>query len=73
MRFMGADLQPTVSAQIVQIEARGDGNFTVWAYGGSADLLVNVIGAYSGTVVVPRDTQFLAITCNGSWSLTSRS
>jgi len=72
VRFMSADLQPTTTARIVRIEASGSDNLTVWAYGGPPDLLVNVIGAYSGTVVVPRDTQFLAITCDGSWSVTSR-
>jgi hypothetical protein len=51
----------------------GSSNFAVWALepsGALGDLLVNVIGPYSGTDVVPRGTKFLDITADGAWTLT---
>jgi hypothetical protein len=50
----------------------GSSNFAIWALepsGALGDLLVNEIGPYSGTDVVPRGTKFLDLTADGSWTL----
>jgi hypothetical protein len=50
----------------------GSRNFVIWALepsGALGDLVVNVIGSYSGTDVVPRGTKFLDITADGAWTL----
>ncbi len=54
---------------ILKLNHRGDGNFAIWAYGSSTDLLVNEIGRYSGEVLLG-DAQVLEITANGAWTLT---
>jgi hypothetical protein len=50
----------------------GQSNFIVWAYdvnGRRVDLLVNEIGNYSGTVLMPVGTRYLSIeSSGGSWS-----
>jgi hypothetical protein len=50
----------------------GQSNFIVWAYDGNGrrlDLLVNEIGNYSGTVLIPVGTRYLSIeSSGGSWS-----
>jgi hypothetical protein len=50
----------------------GTSNFIVWAYdanGRRIDLLVNEIGNYSGSVLMPLATRYLGITADGgSWS-----
>ena len=51
------------------ITHEGDGNFTVWAYGPDAELLVNEIGAFSGEVLVPAGTFLFEITANGAWTI----
>ena len=33
-------------------------------------VLINTMGSYAGTVIVPEGTQLLAIGCDGNWSLT---
>lgn len=51
----------------------GEGNFVVQSYSGSgSDLLVNEIGAYSGTIYVA-DSAFLAIKSEGNWTVTQKS
>lgn len=48
----------------------GSSNFAIWAWAGtSRDLLVNEIGAYSGTVVVPSGSTAWDITADGDWSI----
>ncbi|MGH8951437.1 MAG: hypothetical protein ACRDX9_08420 [Acidimicrobiia bacterium] len=50
----------------------GASNFAIIAFepsGAYGDLLVNEIGAYSGTDPVPRGTKFLDILADGNWTL----
>lgn len=47
----------------------GESNFVVQAYGNSRRLLVNEIGNYDGTVIVPSDTAVLEIVADGGWQL----
>lgn len=57
------------SPDTADISHSGESNFVVQAYGSSSRLLVNEIGAYSGTVIVPRDTLVLEIVADGRWQL----
>ena len=58
---------------IADIEFRGEGNFVVWLLDGAlndADLLVNTIGSYRGTVLSPENAMGgLKIEGQGSWSV----
>jgi hypothetical protein len=57
----------------VTITHDGASNFAVFAHTDgiiSMDLLVNEIGTYSGTVLVPKDTLVIEITADGPWSIT---
>lgn len=47
----------------------GDSNFVVQAYGNTRHLLVNEIGDYNGTVIVPRDTVVLEVIADGRWHM----
>jgi len=48
----------------------GSSNFAIWAWAGtSRDLLVNEIGAYSGTVIVSSGSTAWDITADGDWSI----
>ena len=47
----------------------GDSNFVVQAFGNSRRLLVNEIGEYEGTVIVPRDTAVLEVVADGGWQI----
>ncbi len=48
----------------------GSSNFAIWAWAGtSRDLLVNEIGAYSGTVVVSTGSTAWDITADGDWTI----
>jgi hypothetical protein len=49
----------------------GDSNFAVIAFGSiiRQNLLVNEIGAYQGTVLLPNNVEFLEITSNGNWTV----
>ena len=51
----------------VRLSHWGDGHFAVWVHGdnGGTDLLVNKIGAYSGTVLVEVGTGIFAIAPGG--------
>ncbi len=59
---------------LVSITASGSGNFAVQAKGGEDQLLVNVIGSYTGTVLLdPNDdseTTRLIVTASGRWTIT---
>jgi hypothetical protein len=50
----------------------GQGNFIVYGFsaGGGQDLLVNEIGAYSGTVRLTDGTSLVSVQADGSWSIT---
>jgi hypothetical protein len=63
-------------ANIATIGYSGDGNFAVWALDSDleqVDLLVNVIGGYSGTVLVPDETTAFEITASGPWTMEVKS
>jgi len=50
----------------------GTSNFIIWAYesnGSIAGLIVNEIGAYSGTDLIPSGTAILDISADGNWTL----
>ncbi len=54
---------------LLKISHEGQRNFVIWSYGGGTDLLVNVIGAYSGTKPLNSSTSLLTIHADGKWSL----
>lgn len=47
----------------------GEHNFAVWAWGTTRDLLVNEIGQYDGTVIVPGGTVVYDISADGAWTV----
>ncbi|MBA2311661.1 MAG: hypothetical protein H0V97_02550, partial [Actinobacteria bacterium] len=47
----------------------GSGNFAIWAYGPSTDLLVNEIGNFSGEVLLAEGTFLFEITADGPWTI----
>jgi hypothetical protein len=51
------------------IHSSGSGNFVVWEYGNDSNLLVNEIGAYSGTVVMSAGPALIAVESTGPWSI----
>lgn len=61
---------PASDFAVATIKHSGRSNFAVWAYGDDADLLVNEIGKYEGEVVIGESVGVLAITADGSWSVT---
>ena len=67
--FMRPGLEALDVPKVLKVQATSRGNIGVWAYGASPALLVNTIGSYAGTVIVQAGTQFLAINCDGHWSL----
>jgi hypothetical protein len=56
-----------------RITHQGDSNFAVWVYtvDGDRDLVVNEIGNYSGEVQILSGTVLVAVTSEGTWSITS--
>ena len=49
----------------------GSSNFAVWSYGDDGrDLLLNVIGKYSGQSLLPSGTDLLQIQADGTWTVT---
>lgn len=57
------------SPDTAEISHSGESNFVVQAYGNSRRLLVNEIGNYSGSVIVPQDTLVLEVVADGRWQL----
>lgn len=57
------------SPDTATISHNGSSNFVVMAYGSSRRLLVNEIGRYNGTVVVPRGTAVLEVIADGDWQM----
>lgn len=47
----------------------GESNFAVWTYGSSTDLVVNEIGAYTGTVRWAAGPTVVAVSADGAWSI----
>jgi hypothetical protein len=55
---------------LMKVDAsKAKGNFSVWAYGASRDLLVNEIAPYTGTVVMAKDVILLVIHAEKEWSI----
>ncbi|MBN9793593.1 hypothetical protein DMP17_34190 [Pseudonocardia sp. TMWB2A] len=57
---------------VARLTHDGDSNFVVYAISGSdSDLVVNEIGAYEGTVILPADggRLLLVITADGNWTV----
>jgi hypothetical protein len=48
---------------------QGESNFIVFAYGNSVSLLVNEIGPYTGTVLIPNGTFILVVKSSGEWTV----
>jgi hypothetical protein len=60
---------PSSGLQSTTLTHSGSGNFAIWAYGPSTDLLVNEIGNYSGEVLLADGTFLLEITADGAWTI----
>ena len=60
--YRGGAATPTFSHQ-------GESNFSVWVYGTSNDLLINEIGAYSGTHAMKAGPSVIVIEADGAWSI----
>jgi hypothetical protein len=67
---MAAQDEPTFA----RITGKGRSNFAVVSYAGSeyGDLLVNEIGAYSGTVYIAAGINRLKVSASGSWTIEVR-
>jgi hypothetical protein len=63
---------PATGLSATDVRHTGKGNFAIWAYStDGTDLLVNDIGRYSGQVLLPDGTFLLAITADGSWTMSA--
>lgn len=62
------DLEST-GASRATITHSGTDNFAIWVYGDETDLIVNEIGRYQGTVLVPAGTILWDITADGTWAI----
>jgi hypothetical protein len=60
---------PSAGLMTVTATHSGDGNFAIWAYAESTDLLVNEIGTFSGEVLLPDGTFLFEIQANGPWTI----
>ena len=47
----------------------GARNFAIWSYGDSSDLVVNEIGAYSGTTRWTAGPSVIVVSADGNWSI----
>ncbi|PWD50687.1 hypothetical protein C8046_08495 [Serinibacter arcticus] len=48
---------------------QGESNFAVWVYGSSSDLLINEIGAYTGTHALKAGPAFIVVEADGAWTI----
>lgn len=54
----------------VDLTHSGESNFAVWAWGEDyPDLIVNEIGSYEGTTLLPDGTMVLQVQADGTWSI----
>jgi hypothetical protein len=62
------------NADTLQASYSGEHNFIVTSYGTSYDGLINEIGQYNGTVLVPKGANFIKVIASGPWTfdITSR-
>ncbi|MBX3310040.1 MAG: DUF4190 domain-containing protein [Cryobacterium sp.] len=56
-------------AGVATLTHNGSRNFAVWKYGDRSDLVVNDIGAYSGSVRWTAGPSLVAVTADGDWSI----
>lgn len=57
------------SPDTADISHLGESNFVVKSYGRTSHLLVNEIGDYEGTVIIPGDTAVLEVVADGQWQI----
>lgn len=60
---------PSSGLKSVTLTHGGDGNFAVFGYGPTTDLMVNEIGAFSGEVLLADGTFLFEINANGPWTI----
>lgn len=55
----------------VTLTHAGESNFAIWAWGeNGTDLIVNDIGSYDGTTLLPDGSLVLQVNADGTWTLT---
>jgi hypothetical protein len=57
------------SPHVATVRATGSGNFALWSYGNSYDLVVNERAPYQGSVTLDPHNFFLVISADAPWSL----
>ncbi|MEX1077679.1 MAG: DUF4190 domain-containing protein [Homoserinimonas sp.] len=57
-------------AGAANISHDGSSNFAIWTYGDGTDLVVNEIGAYTGTTRWTAGPSIVVVSADGSWSIT---
>ncbi|USQ79192.1 hypothetical protein NF556_16450 [Ornithinimicrobium faecis] len=62
------DLTPSTIGCPAQLTVDGSDVVAFWAYGSNPSLLVNAVGPYTGTVLIPAGTQFTTLSCSGRWN-----
>jgi len=74
--ILGYNMTGTGRPDLLKVDAsQTRGNFVVWGYGNSRDLLINELAPYSGTVIVARSLSMvkgaliLVVRAEGSWSI----
>jgi hypothetical protein len=68
-QFVSEPFLPPAAASRVVLTHNGSSNFIVWAYGDEQQLLVNTIGAYSGSrPLISEGSWFLEIDADGAWT-----
>jgi hypothetical protein len=63
----------TSAVETVKITNSGEDNFVVYAIDSDRNLLVNEIGSWSGTEVLPTNTVVVEVLSDGAWSITPTS
>lgn len=67
--LMREDLTTLEAPLVLAFSTDTSGLTSMGALGMTPTLLINTIGSYSGTVIVPAGTQFLTLRCDGAWDL----
>lgn len=59
------------SPDLLKSASNAHANFVVYGYSksGGGELLINKIGPYAGTVVLPTDTYIIAVQAEGAWTM----
>jgi hypothetical protein len=57
----------------VELTHKGESHFSVWAWGDDfPDLIVNEIGSYDGTTLLPNGALALQVTADGDWTIATK-